>query len=150
MASGWCQMEEFHQGPYETAVGDAEMLTEIRIPIRSGGSSAYEKVERRAGDWAIVSAGAGVWMDGGHDHATPGSGLAAVGPNTTGIPAISDALRGQAPSEDLYAQAGAIAAESCQPTTDMRGSVEYKRHLADELTRRALRRSVARINGEEA
>ena len=57
-------MEDFHQGPYETAVGDAEMLTEIRIPLRPGGSSAYEKVERRAGDWAIVSAGAAVWMDG--------------------------------------------------------------------------------------
>ncbi len=142
-------MEEFHQGPYETAVGDAEILTEIRIPIRSGGSSAYEKVERRAGDWAIVSAGAGVWMDG--DLITDARvGLAAVGPNTTGIPAISDALRGQAPSEDLYARAGAIAAESCSPTTDMRGSADYKRHLADELTRRALRRSVARINGEEA
>ena len=142
-------MEEFHQGPYETAVGDAEILTEIRIPIRSGGSSAYEKVERRAGDWAIVSAGAGVWMDG--DLITDARvGLAAVGPNTTGIPALSDALRGQAPSEDLYARAGAIAAESCSPTTDMRGSADYKRHLADELTRRALRRSVARINGEEA
>ena len=64
-ASGWSSMEEFHRGPYETAVGDGEMLTEIRIPIRAGGSSAYEKVERRAGDWAIVSAGAAVWMDGG-------------------------------------------------------------------------------------
>ena len=142
-------MEEFHRGPYETAVGDAEMLTEIRIPIRAGGSSAYEKVERRAGDWAIVSAGAAVWMDGGTINDAR-VGLAAVGPNTTNIPAISEALRGQAPSEDLYAQAGALAAEAAQPTTDMRGSVEYKRHLANELTRRALRRSVARINGEEA
>jgi carbon-monoxide dehydrogenase medium subunit len=142
-------MEDFHQGPYETAVGDAEMLTEIRLPIRSGGSSAYEKVERRAGDWAIVSAGAAVWMDGG-TISDARVGLAAVGPNTTGIPAISEALRGQAPSEDLYARAGAIAAESCTPATDMRGSAEYKRHLANELTRRALRRSVARINGEEA
>ena len=127
-------MEEFHRGPYETAVGDAEMLTEIRIPIRAGGSSAYEKVERRAGDWAIVSAGAAVWMDGG-TITDARVGLAAVGPNTTGIPAISEALRGQAPSEDLYAQAGALAAEACQPVTDMRGSVEYKRHLANELTR---------------
>ncbi|MGH9085697.1 MAG: FAD binding domain-containing protein [Acidimicrobiales bacterium] len=142
-------MEAFHQGPYETAVGDAEILTEIRIPIRAGGSSAYEKVERRAGDWAIVSAGAAVWMDGG-TITDARVGLAAVGPNTTGIPAISEALRGQAPSEDLYAQAGAIAAEACEPTTDLRGSVEYKRHLADELTRRALRRSVARISGQEA
>jgi len=72
----------------------------------------------------------------------------AVGANTTGIPAISDALRGNAPSEELYSQAGAIAAASCSPVTDLRGSVEYKRHLAAELTKRALRRSVARIAEE--
>ena len=72
-------------------------------------------------------------------------GLAAVGPNTTGIPAISEALRGQAPSEELYARAGAIAAESCSPVTDNRGTADYKRHLADELTRRTLRPAVERI-----
>jgi carbon-monoxide dehydrogenase medium subunit len=140
-------MEEFHRGPYETAVGDGEMLIEVRIPVRENGSSAYEKVERRAGDWAVVSVGAAVWMDG-EAIADARVGLAAVGPNTTGIPAISEALRGKAPSEDLYAQAGAIAAESCSPVTDLRGSVEYKRHLASELTKRALRRSVARITEE--
>ena len=138
-------MEDFYRGPYETAVGYAEMLLEVRYPVRPNGSSAYEKVERRAGDWAVVSAGAAVWLDGGVI-VDARVGLAAVGPNTTGLPAISEALRGQVPSEELYAQAGAIAAQSCSPTTDMRGSVEYKRHLADELTRRALRRSVARIN----
>lgn len=47
-------MEEFHRGPYETAVGANEMLVEVRLPVRPGGSSAYEKVERRAGDWAVV------------------------------------------------------------------------------------------------
>ena len=140
-------MEEFHRGPYETAVADGEMLIEVRIPVRENGSSAYEKVERRAGDWAVVSAGAAVWMDGGAI-ADARVGLAAVGPNTTGIPAISEALRGRAPSEDLYAQAGAIAAESCNPVTDLRGSVEYKRHLASELTKRALRRSVVRLTEE--
>ncbi len=139
-------MEEFYRGPYETAVEDGQILTEVRIPIRPGGSSAYEKVERRAGDWAIVSSGAAVWMDGGQI-TDARVGLAAVGPNTTGIPAISDALRGQAPSDELYAQAGAIAAEACTPVTDMRGSADYKRHLANELTQRALRRSVARITG---
>lgn len=138
-------MEEFPRGPYETCVADAEMLTEIRIPLRAGGSSAYEKVERRAGDWAVVSAGAAVWMDGGVI-SDARVGLAAVGPNTTGLPAISDALRAQPPSEELYARAGELAAASATPTEDGRGSVAYKRHLADELTRRALRRSVARIN----
>jgi carbon-monoxide dehydrogenase medium subunit len=140
-------MEEFHRGPYETAVADGEMLIEVRIPVRANGSSAYEKVERRAGDWAVVSAGAAVWMDG-DAIADARVGLAAVGANTTGIPAISEALRGKVPSEELYAQAGAIAAESCSPVTDLRGSVEYKRHLAAELTKRALRRSVARITEE--
>jgi carbon-monoxide dehydrogenase medium subunit len=138
-------MEEFYRGPYETAVGDAEILTEVRFPLRPNGSSAYAKVERRAGDWAVVSAGSAVWMDG-DVIADARVGLAAVGANTAGIPAISEALRGKQPSEELYAQAGAIAAQSCSPATDMRGTAEYKRHLANELTRRTLRRAVARVN----
>ncbi len=138
-------MEDFHRGPYQTAVGDAEMLIEVRIPLRPRGSSAYEKVERRAGDWAVTSAGAAVWLTEDGLIADARVGLAAVGPHTTSIPAISAALRGQAPSEQLYAQAGALAAQAASPTTDMRGSAEYKRHLADELTRRTLRRAVARL-----
>jgi len=140
-------MEEFHRGPYETAVGDGEILLEIQIPVRPRGGSAYAKVERRAGDWAVVSAGAAVWLDGDGRIADARVGLAAVGPNTTGIPAISAALRGREPSAEAYEQAGAIAAESCDPVTDMRGSEAYKRHLADELTRRTLRRAVERIGG---
>jgi aerobic carbon-monoxide dehydrogenase medium subunit len=138
-------MEDFYRGPYETAVGDAEILTEVRFPLRPNGSSAYEKVERRAGDWAVVSAGAAVWLDGAVV-ADARVGLAAVGPNTTGLPEISALLRGKEPSEELYAQAGEIAARSCNPVTDSRGSEEYKRHLAHELTRRSLRRAVARIH----
>jgi len=137
-------MDDFHRGPYETAVGQAEILTEIRIPVRPGGSSAYAKVERRAGDWAVASAGAAVWMDG--DVITDARvGLAAVGPNTTGIAAVSEALRGQEPTDEVIAEAGRLAAESCSPTTDNRGTAEYKRHLAGELTRRTLRTAVERI-----
>ena len=139
-------MEQFHRGPYETAVADNEILTEVRIPLRPGGSSAYAKVERRAGDWAVVSCGGAVWMDGGVI-VDARIGLAAVGPNTTGLPAISAALRGKVPSEQLYAEAGAIAAAESNPSTDQRGSADYKRHLADELTRRVLRTAVARITG---
>ena len=64
-------MAEFHRGPYETAVEHGEILTEVRIPVRPHGSSAYAKVERRAGDWAVVSAGAAVWMDGPRHHRRP-------------------------------------------------------------------------------
>ena len=142
-------MEDFHRGPYETAVEQSEMLTEIRIPVRANGSSAYAKVERRAGDWAVTSAGAAVWMDGDLI-ADARVGLAAVGPNTAGIPAISEAMRGQQPSEELYARAAEIASESCSPTTDNRGTAEYKRHLAGELTRRSLRLAVERIRAGAA
>src|SRR5215207_161375 len=112
-------MDEFYRGPYETAVGEDEILIEIRLPIRRGGSSAYHKVERRAGDWAVVSAGAAGWLEDGVI-SDARVGLAAVGPNTTGIPAISEALRGRPPSEEIYRRAGEIAAASCDPVTDMR------------------------------
>src|ERR1700749_984343 len=56
---------EFHTGPYETVVAPNELLTEIRVPIRPGGGSAYQKVGRRAGDWPVGAVGAALWLDGG-------------------------------------------------------------------------------------
>ncbi|GAA2590098.1 xanthine dehydrogenase family protein subunit M [Winogradskya consettensis] len=143
-------MAEFHRGPYETAVADGEILTEVRFPVRERGGSAYAKVERRAGDWAVVSAGSAVWLDDGGRIADARVGLAAVGPNTTGIPEISATLRGEEPSEQVFTRAGEIAARSCEPATDQRGSAEYKRHLAAELTVRTLRTAVARAARGEA
>jgi carbon-monoxide dehydrogenase medium subunit len=145
-------MGDFHLGPYETAVGDDELLIEVRIPIRAGAGSAYHKVERRTGDWAVAAAGAAVWLEGGRI-ADAGIALAAVGARSVTAEAAEAALRGQAPSEELYAEAARLAAESCSPTADQRGPVDYKLHLATELTRRALRGAVARagdghLNGE--
>ncbi len=142
-------MEEFHVGPYTTAVGEGEMVTEIRIPLRPGGGSAHEKVERRAGDWAIAASAAAVWVDGGKI-VDAGIGLSAVGPTTIHATRAEDFLRGKTPSEDVFAQAGAMAAADCSPSADGRGPVDYKRHLAGVLTKRALRRATARALGQEA
>jgi aerobic carbon-monoxide dehydrogenase medium subunit len=142
-------VRELHTGPYETVVGDAEMLTHVRIPIRNGCGSAYEKVERRVGDWAIAAAAAVVWMDGGVI-ADAGIGLCAVGAEHFVSTGAEAALRGQAPSDDVIAAAAAAAAAGCNPTTDQRGPAEYKRHLAGELTARALRRAISRANGDAA
>ncbi|MFN8132131.1 MAG: xanthine dehydrogenase family protein subunit M [Solirubrobacteraceae bacterium] len=142
-------MGEFHVGPYMTAVGAGEMVTEVRLPKRPGGGSAHEKVERRAGDFAIAAVSAAVWLDAG-TIADAGIGLSAVGPTTIELARAEELLRGQAPSDDLFAQAGAIASEDCSPTADGRGPADYKRHLAGALTTRALRRAAARALHQEA
>ncbi len=142
-------MEDFHVGPYVTAVGDGELLTEVRVPLRPGGGSAHEKVERRAGDWAIAAASAAVWIDGG-TITDVGIALSAVGPTTIHLSRAEELLRGKAPSEELFAQAGEIASEDCSPSADGRGPIDYKRHLAGVLTKRALLRATARALHQEA
>jgi carbon-monoxide dehydrogenase medium subunit len=142
-------MREFHVGPYVTAVGDGELVTEIRIPIRAGAGSAHEKVERRAGDFAIAATSAAVWIDGG-TISDAGVALSAVGPTTVDVTRAEELLRGQTPSEELFTQAGQIASEDCSPSADGRGPVDYKRHLAGVLTTRALRRATARALHQEA
>ncbi len=140
-------MDDFHTGPYQTAVGDGELLTEIRIPLRPGGGSAHVKVERRAGDWAIAAVSAAVWIDAAKI-VDAGIALSAVGLTTIHLSRGEELLRGQAPSEELFAQAGEIASTDCSPTADGRGPVDYKRHLAGVLTQRALSRAAARAGRE--
>jgi aerobic carbon-monoxide dehydrogenase medium subunit len=142
-------MSEFHLGPWTTAVGEAEMLTEVRLPLRPGAGSAHEKVERRAGDWAIAAASAAVWLDG-DTIADVGIALGSVGPTTIEVARAEELLRGRAPSDELFEQAAAIASDDCSPTPDGRGPVDYKRHLAGVLTKRALRRAAARALQQEA
>jgi aerobic carbon-monoxide dehydrogenase medium subunit len=139
---------QFHAGPYETAVGPAEMITEIRVPIRPVGGSAYRKVERRAGDWAVAATGACVWLEG-DTVSEVGIGLTAVGAEQFCAPAAEDALRGKPATDESIAAAAALAAAACNPSTDQRGPSDYKRHLAGELTKRALHAAVARARGEE-
>jgi carbon-monoxide dehydrogenase medium subunit len=141
---------EFHTGPYETVVGPGEMLTEIRLPIRTGGASrgprgvvppqqgsAYVKVARRVGDWPVGAAGAAIWLSG-DTIADAGIGLAAVGARNFAAAQAEEFLRGAPATADSLRRAGEIAAEHCQPVSDQRGPADYKRHLASELTTRAL------------
>ena len=136
-------MSEFHLGPWTTAVEEDEILTEIRLNVRPGAGSAHEKVERRAGDWAIAAASAALWLDGGRI-ADAGIALSSVGLTTIDLTRAEELLRGETPSEALFERAGAIASEDCEPIPDGRGPVDYKRHLAGVLTKRALRKAIGR------
>ncbi len=138
---------EFTDGPYQTVLDDAEILTEARIPIRPGVGSAYEKVERRAGDWAVASAGAYLVLDG-NTVADVGIGLAAVGAEHSCAPGAEEYLIGRELTDETIARTGELAAAAANPAADQRGPIAYKRHLADELTQRVLRRAAARAQAK--
>jgi carbon-monoxide dehydrogenase medium subunit len=145
---------ELHVGPYETAVQPGELLTEIRLPITARTGSAYQKVERRVGDWSVVAAG--VVLTIAQDTATAthpaiarvGIGLTAVGAPRFCAPEAEEYLRGKPATEEHFAQAATIAADNSNPVADQRGPEDYKRHLVAELTTRALRMAARRAAGE--
>ncbi len=137
-------IDDFLLGPNETALAHNEMLIEVRIPLRHNTSSAYAKVERRVGDWAVAAAGASVTLDG-DQIAAARVGLTAVNADSEALAAVAEALVGSPPTEETLAQAGRLAAAACEPVTDQRGTADYKRHLASELTIRTLRTSVERV-----
>jgi aerobic carbon-monoxide dehydrogenase medium subunit len=141
-------MDDFHVGPYMTAIQDAQILTEIRLPVRPGSGSAHEKVERRAGDWAIVAVSAALWLEGGRI-VDAGVALSAAGPITIHATRSEELLRGEEPTEELFAEAGRLASEDSSPIADGRGPVDYKRHLAGVLTGRALSRAAERASKQE-
>jgi aerobic carbon-monoxide dehydrogenase medium subunit len=142
-------IDEFMVGPYETALAFNEVLVEVRIPVRHNTSSAYAKVERRVGDWAVTAVGAAITLDGAAIAAAR-VGLTAVNPDRAALAELSAALVGQPATDDVFAEAGRRAAEACDPVTDVRGTAEYKRHLASELTIRTLRTAAERVREQRS
>ena len=104
--------------------------------------SAYLKVDRRVGDWAVVAAGASIELDGG-EIAGAGLALAAVGGDIT-VAAAEAALVGEPPTDAVFAHAAQLAQSACEPVSDQRGSADYKRHVVGVLTERVLRRATER------
>ena len=117
---------DFFTGPFETALGSQELLTEIRVPKVEGGR--YLKHVRRQQDWATVAVAAARLNGDVH------VGLAAMGPTPLRARAVEQAVAGGASPAD----AAEHAAEGADPPSDISGSSEYRAHLARVLTRQAL------------
>jgi carbon-monoxide dehydrogenase medium subunit len=136
---------EFFLDTFTTAIEPTEVLTEIRITHRPRGSAgAYEKLERKVGDFATVGVAAVVWLDEAGHIKRAGIGLTGVAESPFAATDAEAVLVGNAPSDDLFRAAGAAAGAQSRPAGDVRGPVEYKRAMAAELTLRALRRATDR------
>jgi aerobic carbon-monoxide dehydrogenase medium subunit len=134
-------VSEFLVDMFQTSIAPAELLTEVRVPAppaRSGG--AYLKLERKVGDFASVAAATFLAMDNG-SIAGAGIGLTSVGTTNIKATAAEQSLVGAAPDERAFAEAGRLAAEAANPVQDVRGGVDYKRHMVDVYVRRGLARA---------
>jgi aerobic carbon-monoxide dehydrogenase medium subunit len=122
--------DDFFTGFLETALAADEVLTEVRVPSMPGAGWAFEKFNRRAQDWAIVGVAAVL----GNGSSGPGVGLVNMASQPVRAAGVEDALR----SGSGAADAAARAAEGTEPPGDLNASPEFRRHLAQVLTRRAL------------
>ena len=133
----------FFTGFFATALAADEILTAIRVPIpppRSGG--AYVKLERKVGDFATAGVAAQLTLDGDDICEQVRIGLTNVGSIPIEARQAEEVLRGKRPEPEVIRRAAQLAAEASDPSTDLRGSVEYKRDLVRVLTVRALNRAL--------
>jgi carbon-monoxide dehydrogenase medium subunit len=120
--------KDFFTGFLESALAPDELLTEIRVPKIAGGGWGFQKMNRRAQDWAIV--GVAAYRSNGN------AGVALVNMGSTPIyaQAVVDALAGGASVPD----AAEHAADEAEPPDDLNATPEFRVHLAKVLVRRAL------------
>jgi carbon-monoxide dehydrogenase medium subunit len=137
--------DEFFVDLFETAIGDDEILTEVRIPKRTGWGAHYEKFVRVAHQWPIVAVAATVRMDGGRIGEAR-IGLTNMGSTPLRARAVEAALVG-VDSEAGVAAAAEQAAEGTDPPSDLNGEADYRRHLARVLTRRAVNHCMGGLAG---
>jgi aerobic carbon-monoxide dehydrogenase medium subunit len=121
-----------------TAVGDGEVLTEIRLPAMDGYGFGYQKFNRRKEDWAMAAVGALVKKAADGSCEDVRVGLTHMSSVPLRATAVEQTLRGRPLDADSIAAAAEQAAEGTEPPADLNASADYKRHLARVLTKRAL------------
>ena len=129
--------DDFFIDLFETAIAEGELLTEIRVPKFTGWGAHYEKFVRVAHQWPIVAVAAAVKIDGG-TISEARVGLTNMGSTPIRARAVEEALVGQPATEEAVGRAAARATEGTNPPSDLNGAADYRSHLAQVLTRRAV------------
>lgn len=139
-------IDEFFFGFYTTAIQQNEILTEIQIPIPPAGTgSAYHKLERKVGDYATAGVAVQLTLDRKGICTAAGMGLTNVNPIPLRAVRSEEALLGKLITDGSIAEAAKYASEDCSPSSDLRGSEEYKRAMVAVLVKRMIHKAVERI-----
>jgi carbon-monoxide dehydrogenase medium subunit len=145
----WVDAADFFTGLFATALAPGEMLAEVRLPPAPPGSGvAFLEVARRHGDYAQAGVAVRVELDGGGRcrgaklvYLSVGEGPVVARRAAETLCAASD------PESAIDAAAHSAAEDEIDPVGDIHASADFKRHLVDVLTRRALRLALARARG---
>ncbi len=139
-------IDEFFFGFYQTALQHGDILTEIQIPIPPEGTgSAYHKLERKVGDYATAGCAVQLTVDGNGICTAAGIGLTNVNATPLRAARSEQALIGKPITAETIAEAAKFASEDCNPSSDLRGSDEYKRHCVGVLIKRMVLLAQERI-----
>jgi len=134
---------DFFAGPFTTALRPDEILTEIRIPVAAHSAGAYNKLERKVGDFATVAVAVQVTLDGGKIKSA-GIGLTSVGDRNLKAADAEKSLAGKDPTDAAIAEAARLAAQAAEPKSDIRGSAEYKKDVVRVFVQRGLKTAITR------
>jgi carbon-monoxide dehydrogenase medium subunit len=138
--------ERFFHGTFATELRPDEILKEIRMrPFQPGTGYAYSKLKRKTGDWATAAAAVVMRMAAGQVSSVR-IALTNLGAAPIHATQAESVLLGKPISEVSIGEAARAAMDACDPTEDLRGDREYKRAMAGEMTRRALRQALLRCN----
>ncbi len=141
-------IEKFFAGPFESVLEHDEILTEIRIPAHQPGSSgAYQKMERKVGDFATAAVAVQIRVDASGECTYAGIGLTNVGLTPIKAHHAEQSLIGRPIDDNAIREAALLASEASDPQGDHRGTEIYKRALVRTMTVRALRKAMDRMNG---
>lgn len=143
-------IDDFFTGLFESALGPGEILTEIRIPRpRLGSGGAYLKIERKVGDYATTGVAVQLEVSGDVCRAIR-IGLTNVSPTPMRALEAEQRLVGQPLNEDNLRAAGQLAANACDPSSDLRGAADYKRDVTRVILQRAVALAHARAKGAKS
>ncbi len=141
-------VEDFCTGPSKTVLEPNEILVSLHFPPPPPGFGAryIRFIPRNEMDIAVVGAGVSVVLDNGSVKSARVA-LAAVAPTPLLVKEAGAALVGKPASDSTVSEAGELAKAAAKPINDMRGTIEYRKHLCDVLTRRALDAAITRAKG---
>jgi aerobic carbon-monoxide dehydrogenase medium subunit len=137
--------EDFFVDLFTTRLEHEELLTEIIVPIPPPGTgAAYLKFERKVGDFSTVSVASLLTLAKDGKCTAAGIGLGGVGATALKARGAEEMLVGRKPTEDLIRNAASKCAEISKPTSDLRGSADYKRDMVKVFAGRSLRLALER------